>query len=152
MMCRTFIRSLVALLRGVFACLCQAVRRYTVRKSLQTWKMLFAYGHVLFKQTCSVVNLQQFHLFCLKMMMRGLLCLPAECFHIAVYCRLPLVIPVLCEWELDRGYLGCVAPGSVIKFTDEISERLREWRPKPGELRQKVLSSTFCQFLPLTQT
>lgn len=73
--------------------------------------------------------------------------------YIVVYCRLPLIIPTLCEWELDRGYLSCIASGYVIKFTHEIYKKINRKkqlvrRPKPRELKQKVLSSTFCLFLP----
>lgn len=138
---RSFILRWVALLKSNVACLHQALRRDYIRKSSGTWKMLFTFALVSF---CGVSSgLSEKHI-------PGLSCLPAECFHITVYCRLPLVIPVLCEWELDRGYLGCIAPGPVIKFTDEISESLRESRPKPGELDRKCWAAHFATFFPHT--
>ena len=118
--------------------------------------MLFTYARMLFKQTSYVVNLHKFYLF--EEYVAGLSCLPAECLHIAVYCSLPLVIPVLCEWELDRGYLGCIAPGSVIKFTDEISEKpvrveAKTWRAQTESAERRILpvsslTQAYCYWPP----
>lgn len=76
--------------------------------------------------------------------------------YIVVYCRLPLTMPALCEWELDRGYLSCIASGYVIKFTDEIGEKKKEkknspcWSQNHGSLNRKCWAAHSAGFSPNT--